>query len=417
MGVAVQQPETLNLEQIQALLDGCQSITFELGSRDATYALVNAVLRRDHCAGQPRAVKGLLRRFLAKLSGLSRAQLTRLIGQFLRERTVQPTAYRRRRFASKYTRADIALLARVDQAHEQLSGPATCRILQRELNVYARKEFKRLAELSVSHLYNLRGGAIYRRHRLQIDKTRPSPIKIGERRQPQPNGRPGYLRIDTVHSPEQEGEKGAYSINVVDEVTQWQVVGCVERISENFLIPLLEGLFEQFPFVIRGFHSDNGSEYVNHPTAKMLEKLRVEFTKSRARRSNDNALVETKNGAVIRKWLGYQFLPSQAVKAIENFYRDWLNRYLNFHRPCAFATLEPDRRGKLRKVYRQWQTPLEKLLSLPDEQRGLRDGVSIDELEQQAKEESDTEFAELLQAQRDELQRRCKDLAIRWGPQ
>ena len=62
-----------------------------------------------------------------------------------------------------------------------------------------------------------------------------------------------------MHSPEQEGEKGAYSINVVDEVTQWQVVGCVERISENFLIPLLEGLFEQFPFVIRGFHSDNGS--------------------------------------------------------------------------------------------------------------------------------------------------------------
>lgn len=412
----MQQPETLNLEQIQAFLDGCQSITFELDSREARYAVVNDVLRRRHYAGQPRAVKGLLRRFLAKICGLSRSQLTRLISQFLRERTVEPTVYRRRRFTRKYTRADIALLARVDQAHEQLSGPATCRILQREFKVYARKEFERLAELSASHLYNLRGGAIYRRHRLQIDKTRPSPIKIGERRQPRPNGRPGYLRIDTVHSPEQEGEKGAYSINVVDEVTQWQVVGCVERISENFLIPLLEGLFEQFPFVIRGFHSDNGSEYVNHRTAKLLEKLRVEFTKSRARRSNDNALVETKNGAVIRKWLGYQFLPSQATESIENFYREWLNRYLNFHRPCAFATLEPDRRGKLRKVYRQWQTPLEKLLSLPAEQRGLRDGVSIDRLEQQAKAESDTEFAELLQAQRTELQRTCKDLAIRWGP-
>ena len=118
----------------------------------------------------------------------------------------------------------------------------------------------------------------------------------------------------------------------------------------------------------------------------------------------------------LRKWLGYQFLPSQATESIENFYREWLNRYLNFHRPCAFATLEPDRRGKLRKVYRQWQTPLEKLLSLPAEQRGLRDGVSIDRLEQQAKAESDTEFAELLQAQRTELQRTCKDLAIRWGP-
>ena len=75
------------------------------------------------------------------------------------------------------------------------------------------------------------------------------------------------------------------------------------------MIPLLEGLFVQFPFSVRGFHSDNGSEYINHRTAKLLEKLRVEFTKSRARRSNDNALVETKNGAVVRKWLGYQFCP------------------------------------------------------------------------------------------------------------
>jgi len=416
MGVAVQQAESLNLEQIQAFLDGCQAISFQLDSRAAKYALVDAVLRRHHYAGQGRGVKGLLRRFLLKLSGLSRAQLTRLIGQFLRERTVQPSAYRRRRFPTKYTRADIALLARVDQAHQQLSGPATRRILERELNLYGRNEFERLAKLSVSHLYNLRRGAIYRRHRLRIDKTRPSPIAIGERRQPKPNGRPGYLRIDTVHSPEQDGEKGAYSINVVDEVTQWQVVGCVERISENFLIPLLEGLFKQFPFVIRGFHSDNGSEYINHQTAKLLEKLRVEFTKSRARRSNDNALVETKNGAVLRKWLGYQFLPSQATKSIERFYREWLNPYLNFHRPCAFATLEPDRRGKLRKVYRQWRTPWEKLLSLPEEQRGLRNDVSIDALDAGARAESDTQFAERLEIQRNELQRLCQDLAIRWSP-
>ena len=156
----------LNLEQIQALLDGCQSVSFQLDSQAAKYAVVNAVLQHHHYAGQPRAVKGLLRRFLAKLSGLSRAQLTRLIGQFLRERTVQPTAYRRRRFASKYTRDDIALLARVDRAHQQMSGPATCRILEREYSVYHREEFKRLAELSVSHLYNLRAGTIYRRHRL-----------------------------------------------------------------------------------------------------------------------------------------------------------------------------------------------------------------------------------------------------------
>ncbi len=414
MGVAVQQAESLSLDEIESFLDGCGSVEFQAGSRADKYALVEGVLKRHHYADQKRSVKGLLRRFLSKLTGLSRAQLTRLIGQFLREKCVRPTAYRRRRFPTKYSRADIVLLAHVDQVHQRLSGPATRRILQREFQIYNRKEFERLAELSVGHLYNLRKRAVYRRHSLHLDKTRPTPVAIGERRQPEPRGRPGYLRIDTVHSPEQEGEKGAYSINVVDEVTQWQAVGCVQRINENHLIPLLEGLLEQFPFIVRGFHSDNGSEFVNHQTAKLLEKLRIEFTKSRARRSNDNALVETKNGAVVRKWMGYQFLPSEATQAIDTFYRQWLNPYLNFHRPCAFASERRDRRGKLRKVYAEWSTPWEKLLSLPAEQRGLRADRSLKKLQARADTCSDTEFAEQLDAQRNELQRVCKDLAICW---
>ena len=269
----MQQAESLSLDEIESFLDGCGSVEFQGGSRADKYALVEGVLKRHHYADQKRSVKGLLRRFLSKLTGLSRAQLTRLIGQFLREKCVRPTAYRRRRFPTKYSRADIVLLAHVDQVHQRLSGPATRRILQREFQIYNRKEFERLAELSVGHLYNLRKRAVYRRHSLHLDKTRPTPVAIGERRQPEPRGRPGYLRIDTVHSPEQEGEKGAYSINVVDEVTQWQAVGCVQRINENHLIPLLEGLLEQFPFIVRGFHSDNGSEFVNHQTAKLLEKL------------------------------------------------------------------------------------------------------------------------------------------------
>ena len=260
----MQQAESLSLEQIKCFLEGCQSVAFEAGNRTNKHTLVEGVLKRHHYADQKRSVKGLLRRFLSKLTGLSRAQLTRLIGQFLRARCVRPTAYRRRRFPTKYTRADIILLAHVDQVYQRLSGPATRRILQCEFQVYGRKEFQQLAELSVGHLYNLRKRAVYRSHSLQLDKTRPTPAAIGERRQPQPRGRPGYLRIGTVHSPEQEGEKGAYTINVVGELTQWQAVGCVQRINENHLIPLLKGLLEQFPFIVRGFHSDNGSEYINH---------------------------------------------------------------------------------------------------------------------------------------------------------
>ena len=81
-------------------------------------------------------------------------------------------------------------------------------------------------------------------------------------------------------------------------MTQWQVVGATAQISEAWLIPVLEAMLAQFPFGIRGFHSDNGSEFINHTVANLLNKLLVEQTKSRPRHSNDNGLAESK------KWLG-----------------------------------------------------------------------------------------------------------------
>lgn len=81
------------------------------------------------------------------------------------------------------------------------------------------------------------------------------------------------------------------------------MVATCERISEAYLLPVLQDLMAQFPFEILGFHSDNGSEYINKTVASLLEKMRVEQTKSRSRHSNDNALAESKNGSVVRKAL------------------------------------------------------------------------------------------------------------------
>ncbi len=125
----------------------------------------------------------------------------------------------------------------------------------------------------------------------------------------------------------------------------------MEHISKAYLLPVISLLLEGFPFAIRGFHSDSGSEYVNHKTAALLEKLRVEFTKSRPSQTNDNALAECKNGAVIRKTMGYSHIPQKYAAAINDFYTDALNPYLNFHRPCYFAVEEIDAKGKIRKTY------------------------------------------------------------------
>ena len=156
-----------------------------------------------------------------------------------------------------------------------------------------------------------------------------------------PEGRPGYLRIDSVHQGDQDGLKGVYHINVVDAATQFQAVAAVEKISEAYLIPALKELLAAFPFVILGFHSDNGSEYVNRAVAELPGKLLIEFTKSRSRQTNDNALVEGKNAATIRKHFGYAHIPQRYAARINAFNREHLVPYLTTTAPASSPKSSP----------------------------------------------------------------------------
>ena len=311
------------------------------------------------------------------MTGLSRAQVTRLIATIGPTESSSHAPYRRHRFPQRYTSADIELLATVDEAHETLSQLATRRILQREYQDYGRPEYQRLASISVAHLYNLRHYQRYRERRLNYTKTRPTAVSIGERRRPDPQGRPGYLRVDTVHQGDRPQAKGVYHINAVDQVTQWQIVSATARISEAWLEPVLATLLRQFPFPILGFHSDNGSEFINQTVARLLNKLLIEQTKSRPRHSNDNGLVETKNGAVIRKHMGYGYIDAAHAEAIQQFYVAHFNPYLNYHRPCAQADIEVDEKGRQRRHYRRYQTPLETLLALSPPTPALRPGLTL----------------------------------------
>ena len=201
-----------------------------------------------------------------------------------------------------------------------------------------------------------------------------------------------------------------YHINAVDAVTQWEVVGCTSRISEQFLQPVLEGMLQQFPFRVLGFHADNGSEFINRTVAQLLNKLLIEFTKSRANRSQDNALVEGKNGSVIRKHIGYGHIASEHAERLQSFYATHLKPYLNYHRPCGFATVDVDARGKRRRRYRHgdYATPYEKLKSLTGAAGYLKPGVSFEQLDAIAGRMSDTECARKLGTAKRRLLRRTK---------
>jgi transposase InsO family protein len=391
--ISVHEAEKLSLEEIGRFVEASEGIRFESEKREPVYTWVEQVLCQQQYQRRGKVARGLLRRYLEKMTGLSRAQVTRLIGRYVASGRVRATVYRRHRFVQRYSRADIELLAAVDEAHESLSGPATRRILEREYQQYGKQEYARLAAISVSHLYNLRQHRRYRERRLNYVKTRPTAVSIGERRRPEPQGQPGYLRVDTVHQGDLPAAKGVYHINAVDEVTQGQIVAATERISEAYLEPILAAMLRQFPFCIRGFHSDNGSEFINTTVSTLLNKLLIEQTKSRPRRSNDNGLVETKNGAVIRKHIGYGYIQAAHAQPMQHFYTEHFNPYLNFHRPCAQADIEVDHKGRVRRRYRRYQTPLETLLALPRPAQYLRVGLSIATLKRTAAAISDTDAA------------------------
>jgi transposase InsO family protein len=389
--------EKLSLEQIRAFLEASGEVHFQAHDRGELYEWVNQTLRQQNYGHLKREGKGLVRRYVSKMTGLSRAQMARLIRCHQQGGEVKARAYQRHRFSNRYTRADIELLAQLDEAHETLSGPATQKILQREWHEFQDAQYERLARLSVAQLYRLRKTRTYRHKHVAYQSTRPTQVAIGERRRPNPQGRPGYLRVDTVHQGDLEGVKGLYHINAVDEVTQWQVVGATAQISEAWLMPVLEAMLEQFPFRIRGFHSDNGSEFINHSVAQLLNKLLVEQTKSRPRHSNDNGLAETKNGWVIRKHIGYGHIGSAHAEAFDQFYRQHFNPYLNFHRPCGVPELTETAKGKQKRHYRWYATPWEILRQLPGLAGFLSVELTADQLQQTAGAKSDTQAAREMQ--------------------
>jgi transposase InsO family protein len=410
VNIRVHEAEKLSLEAIQQFVEASEAIRFESENRQQLYGWVERVLAQQGYRQQGKAGRGLLRRYIEKMTGLSRAQVTRLIARYASCGQIVVTVYRRRRFPQRYTPSDIELLAAVDEAHETLSGPATRHILKREFQQYGNQEYARLARISVGHLYNLRHSRCYREQRLNYTRTRPTAVPIGERRKPHPQGQPGFLRLDTVHQGDQPGggAKGVYHINAVDEVTQWQVAASTPRISEAYLEPVLENILRQFPFRIRGFHSDNGSEFINQTVSKLLNKLMIEQTKSRPRQSGDNGLVESKNGAVIRKHLGYGYIDARHADAVNHFYCEHLNPYLNYHRPCAQAEVEIDEKGRKRVRYPRYRTPLESLLALHKPAQYLREGLSINALKRVAGAISDTEAARRMQQAKAKLFERLR---------
>jgi|SRR3989344_9515752 len=403
MNIDMNDDHIISVAQLTELSKHGNCVKFKSSNKNQTYEWIGRTLGKFKYFSESKKNRGIIKNYIITLTGYSEGQVDKLIKRrkkfgrvFLFERT-QHT------FPKKYDMEDVCLLSEVCLATESPNGNALKQMFSDSYHLYGDTRFERLKQISVSHIYNLQKTNIYRSKLLSYTKTKPSKNNIGERRKPDPCGKPGFLRVDSVHQGDLDKIKGVYHINLVDEVTQWIVVGCVEGISEYFLEPLLVELLESFPFIILNFHSDNGGEYINKVVAQLLNKLRIDQTKSRSRKTNDNALVEGKNGSVIRKHMGYSHIPKKYAKVINGYYRNHFNLYNCFHRYSAFPTDYVSDKGKIKKKYENYMTPCQKLLSIQNVEQYLRDRVTKESLVREQMKLSHFEAAQKLQQEKSKL--------------
>jgi hypothetical protein len=398
MNITMNDSQIQTIPQIEQFIQGSEGIRFRGKSKVEIYEWIEKALIKYKYIKLRKKEKGLIYQYMMKMTGYSRAQINRLILRYKETGKVRVTEYVRYKFTCQYSPEDIQLLARTDDAHNYPNAAALKKTLNRQYKIFGKEEYKQISQISISHIYNIRRSVIYQRTGSWYNKTkRETGQGLGIKKKPEPKGKPGYLRVDSVHQGDHEdGRKGVYHVNLIDEVTQFEYITTVVCLNSQEVRKALERALHFFPFVIKGFHSDNGTEYVNEDVAQALLQCLIYFTRSRSGKSNDNALVEGKNGSIVRKWIKYEFMEKKDVEGVNRFWITF-NEYINYHRVCAFAQVQEDprKRGKRKKVYKyeDYMTPYEKLKSLPNAKRYLKKGVTFARLNARAMRMSDNDMA------------------------
>jgi hypothetical protein len=396
MNITMDDSRLTNITEVQAFLKGSLKlvVTLENSPVAEKYKFISATIFKFRYFKLGRKDKRVVLLYLKKITGYKHTQLFDLVER-ARISKLFKTKYKRIHPSKIYTGGDIKLLEKTDELHLRLSEMATQKILSREYEVFGHSEFQTISSVSHSHITNLRHSLVYKSG--WINHTKARQIQIGKTMKPESFGKPGSIRVDAVN------QRDIYHINAVDEVTQWEVVFCVPQITEDCMLVALKEIFSQFPFKIFNFHSDRGHENINYQIANFLQKLLIKQTKSRSYHSNDNALVETKNGSVIRKNMGWEHIDQILVNDINNYYKNFFNIYLNYHRPCGYPTISIDLKGRKTKVYKTYNVPYEILKQIPNADKFLKPEITFKKLDKIAYQMSDNDFAKIMRQQETKL--------------
>ncbi|MBI3887737.1 integrase, partial [Candidatus Microgenomates bacterium] len=291
----------INVPQLSEFLTASQKVvvTLEDSSLEEKYQFIQKTIKQFLYWKLSRKEKHIVIVYIKKVTGYKKRQVYRLITRAEIGKLTK-AVYVRTLPTKIYVTKDIKCLEETDELHLRLSEGATKEIMRREFEVFHHIEYQTISRISHSHITNLRHCDTYKNS--WINHTKARQIPIGETRKPENYGKPGSIRVDSV------SQKDVYHINSVDEIIQWQIVFCVPQLSESCMLPALLEIFDQYPFALFNFHSDRGHETINYVVADLLQRLLIKQTKSRSYHSGDNALVETKNGSVIRKNMGWEHI-------------------------------------------------------------------------------------------------------------
>jgi hypothetical protein len=402
MKVTMDDSRITSIAQFKEFLKASQGmdVSLEDASIEEKYKFIDVTVDQLHYHALKKKEKKTVINYLRKITSYKHTQLFRLIKRADKGK-LQRFIYRRTHSHRIYTSRDIKLLEKTDELHVRLSDMATKEIMRREYELFGHREFQTIAGISHSNIDNLRHSLIYKNS--WVNHTKARQIPIGITMKPENYGRPGSIRVDTVH------QNDVYHINSVDEITQWEIVVCVPQICEACMIPALEDMIAQYPFIIFNFHSDRGGENINYQVADLFHRLLIKQTKGRSNHCNDNALVETKNGSVVRKNMGWMHINKNLADKINDYYRNYFNVYLNYHRPCGFPTIVTDSKGKKKKVYKTYQVPYDALKGITDAYKFLKPGIIFEKLDIIAYQQSDNEFAAIMR----EEERKLFDLIMK----
>ncbi len=392
----------INVTQLQAFLKASQKVVVSLENAtiDQKYSFIEKTIKQFSYQKLSKKEKRIVLVYIQKVTGYKKERLYQLVPK-AEIGALKKVLYKRVNPTRVYVSHDIKLLEKTDELHLRLSEDATKEILRRENEVFGNSEYQTISRISHSHITNLRHAPFYKN--FWINHTKARQIPIGITRPPENFGRPGSIRIDSV------SQKDVYHINSVDEITQWEVVFCVPQLSESCMLPALMEIFAQYPFTLFNFHSDRGKETINYLVADLLQRLLIKQTKSRSYHSGDNALVETKNGSIIRKNMGWEHINQKFCNPINDYYQNFFNPYLNYHRPCGFPTIIIDNKGKRRKEYNRYMVPYEKLKGLSNAKNYLKPEIAFADLDQIAYSHSDNEFATIMREEEQKLFRQIRE--------